>query len=344
MNAAPAPAEPARTDVVDHGAVRRALDLARLAPSLHNTQPWRWHVGDGAVHLHADLDRWLPATDPDALGLLVSCGAALHHLRVALAAEGVGATVHRLPDSDDSDLLAVLGLRPNRTGSFDRLIDPEQARVIAVRRTDRRSYRPLPVPTGHLDALATHAATHGAQIRLITDPDLIRTVEFAVRAAAAEHATDPLYRDELHDWTVGRALDGGVPPGSVPIGGPHRTGLPVRAFPHADLADERADRADAATVLVLGTSSDDRLSRIRAGEAASAVLLHATQLRLSSNLLTEPLENACTRELLADEVLGGSLCPQLVIRVGEPPACGPEPPPTPRRPLDDQVEHLRSGP
>lgn len=341
MNAARVHAEPVGTDTVDHGSVRRALELARLAPSLHNSQPWWWHVGDGVVHLHADLDRWLPATDPDALGLLVSCGAALHHLRVALAAEGVGAVVHRLPDADDRDLLAVLGLRPHRGGAFDRLVDPEQASAIPLRRTDRRRYRPLPLPTGHLDALALHAATHGAQIRLVADPDLLRTIEASVLAAAAEHAVDPHYRDELYAATVGRSPDDGVPPGSVPVGGRHRNGLPVRAFPHAELADPQADLPDAATVLVLGTSSDDRLSRIRAGEAASAVLLHATRLRLASSVLTEPLENACSRALLSDEVLGGSLCPQLVIRVGEP--SQPVLRPTPRRALDDQIEYLPPG-
>lgn len=314
MNAARVHAEPVGTDTVDHGSVHRALELARLAPSLRNSQPWWWHVGDGVVHLHADLDRWLPATDPDALGLLVSCGVALHHLRVALAAEGVGASVHRLPDADDPDLLAVLGLRPHRGSPFDRLVDPEQATAIPSRRTDRRSYRPLPLPCGHLEALARHAATHGAQIRLVADPDVLRTVEQAVRSAAAEHARDQHYRDELHD--VGRSA------------GP---------------ADPDAARPDAATVLVLGTSSDDRLSRIRAGEAASAVLLHATRLRLASGVLTEPLEDACSRALLTDEVLGGSLCPQLVIRVGEPPRAGPVLPPTPRRALDDQVEHLPPG-
>ncbi|MCO7193338.1 hypothetical protein NH602_09940, partial [Pseudonocardia sp. McavD-2-B] len=125
-------------DTVDHGVVLAALDLARLAPSLHNSQPWWWHLGDGVVHLHADLDRWLPATDPDGLGLIVSCGAALHHLRVALAAAGVGASVRRLPDPDDPDLLTVLGLRPHRGGPADAAVAPEHAAGIPVRRTDRR--------------------------------------------------------------------------------------------------------------------------------------------------------------------------------------------------------------
>ena len=85
---------------LDRRTVRSALQLAVRAPSVHNSQPWRFVLGRSSVHLHADLGRWLPATDPDARGLMQSCGTVLHHLQVALAASGISATVHRLPDPD----------------------------------------------------------------------------------------------------------------------------------------------------------------------------------------------------------------------------------------------------
>ena len=75
---------------VDRRTVRAAIELASRAPSVHNSQPWRWMVGPHSVHLYADLRRWLPATDADGRDLVVSCGAALHHLRVALAAARPG--------------------------------------------------------------------------------------------------------------------------------------------------------------------------------------------------------------------------------------------------------------
>ena len=75
---------------------------ALRAPSVHNTQPWRWRLGDDAVQLHADRGRHLVATDPDGRDLVLSCGAALHHLLVALAAQGVEVEVDRLPDPEDT--------------------------------------------------------------------------------------------------------------------------------------------------------------------------------------------------------------------------------------------------
>jgi nitroreductase len=82
------------------------ITLALRAPSIHNSQPWRWVLGDNSVHLFVDPDRQLAITDPDSRDLLVSCGAALHHLRVAFAAVGWATTVHRLPNPAQPDHLA----------------------------------------------------------------------------------------------------------------------------------------------------------------------------------------------------------------------------------------------
>src|SRR3954452_16705281 len=98
------------TDNVDQRTVRSAIELASHAPSVHNSQPWRWTVGRHVVHLGADRQRWLPATDPDGRDLVVSCGTALHHVRVALAAAGVRTAVHRMPNPGEPDRLATLEL------------------------------------------------------------------------------------------------------------------------------------------------------------------------------------------------------------------------------------------
>ncbi|MDT7613701.1 MAG: hypothetical protein QOF00_1148, partial [Pseudonocardiales bacterium] len=63
-----------------------AVTRALCAPSVHNTQPWRWRIRTAAAELHADPRRQLDATGPDRRDLVISCGAALHHLQVALAA------------------------------------------------------------------------------------------------------------------------------------------------------------------------------------------------------------------------------------------------------------------
>ncbi len=321
---------------VDSGTVHAALELAGRAPSVHNTQPWRWQLGSAAIHLYADCARWLPATDPDARDLLMSCGAWLHHLRMALAASNIGVTVDRLPDPDDPDLLAVVALRPGAEGS-DLALASEQVAAIGVRQSDRRIFGEWPVPPAFLAQLVDSAAEQGAVLRAVTEPLDQQTLAIALRTAEVEHADTVGYEAELRTWT-GLATPGGpvgIPAGVIPTSG-SRAGTPARRFAGGDLdgavgVDGAGTATDAATVLILGTSSDDRLSHLRAGEAVSAVLLRATTLGLGSSVLSEPLELAGTRELVRDEVLGGTLSPQLVLRIGWPPAAGPVPLRTARR-------------
>ncbi|GAA4547409.1 NAD(P)H nitroreductase [Pseudonocardia xishanensis] len=304
-------------DPVDHGDVHAALDLARLAPSVHNSQPWWWRTGDGVVHLCADLTRWLPGTDPDGRDLLLACGAALHHLRIALAARGHGAVVHRLPEPDEPDLLAVLGIRPGPRP--EPAVDPTLVDAIPRRHTDRRPYRDLPLAGGTVGRLTRVAMEQGAQLRVVDDPRTHDVVASALRASAIEHAASEGYRSELAGWT-------GRPSGLDGVAGHRRTGV--------------GEEPDGATLLLLATSSDDRLSRLRAGEAMSAVLLEATRSGLATCPLSEPMEVDGTRALLEDEVLRGSACPQLLLRVGEAPLTGAAPEASPRRPLALQVEPL----
>ena len=81
-----------------------------LAPSGHNTQPWLFRIRGDAVDLRADRRRSLPMVDPDDRELIMSCGAALAFLRVAIRALGRTAHVQRFPDAADPDLLATVRL------------------------------------------------------------------------------------------------------------------------------------------------------------------------------------------------------------------------------------------
>lgn len=123
-----------------------AIERALRAPSVHNTQPWLWRIGPGTVELHADWTRHLPPTDPDRRDVLLSCGAALHHLQVALAARGMAAQVNRLPDPEDLAHLATVAVRPGTADARDAALSP----AIERRRTDRRRMSHRVVPSNHI--------------------------------------------------------------------------------------------------------------------------------------------------------------------------------------------------
>src|SRR5437763_6178512 len=151
----------------DDETVRSAIELAIQAPSIHNSQPWLWRMADRSLHLFADPSRVLPATDPAGRDLMLSCGAVLHHARVAFAALGWASSVHRLPNPAERGHLAAIEFR-RRDATAD---DIALAAAIGRRRTDRRRFSSWPVQPILLTQLAGRAAEQGATLDPVTNPE-----------------------------------------------------------------------------------------------------------------------------------------------------------------------------
>lgn len=324
----------------DGGTIRTALALASRAPSVHNTQPWRWVVGDRSLHLYADPDRQLPNTDPDGRDLLLSCGAALNHCVIALSAVGWRSRVTRLPNPADPNHLAAIELSPSAADSVDIAL----AAAIPRRRTDRRYYSFWQVPVGDIALMAARAARNGVKLCQVEDTDKLHKI---VTQSVWDHMTHD-YIAELTAWSGRYASAAGVPARNTPKSD-STAKLPGRLFAGPALAmpaDVSADE-DNSVVLALGTQSDDRLARLRAGEATSTVLLTATTMGLATCPVTEPLETVETREAVRAEIFGDDSYPQMLLRVGWAPINADPLPSTPRRVLSDFVEwnagHERSA-
>jgi hypothetical protein len=133
------------------------IQLACRAPSVHNSQPWLWVVDGDKVTLFADHRRQLEHADPDGRDLVLSCGAALHHLRVAAAAAGWAAKIRRLPNPYNDAQLATVTFEACPVSEEDtRVLD-----ALRQRRTDRRRTAASPVPRAHLDPLLAEAGRFG---------------------------------------------------------------------------------------------------------------------------------------------------------------------------------------
>lgn len=323
----------------DHQSVRGAIALATRAPSVHNTQPWQWLIGDSSVHLMADRSRHLPATDPDGRDLLISCGAALHHLRVALAALGWTAQIHRIPNAADPDHLAAVESRQHVPSEEDITL----AATIPKRRTDRRRYSSRSVPAGHLDLMMRLASAAGALLVPVTEPDIRNHMVRSLAEAADRQDGVPGYAVELTIWSGrGHLARDGVLSTSAPGRAVSYGDTPMRRFSNGTLLESTVEdwRGGAGELLVLATTDDDPRSRLRAGEAISTVLLAATTLGLASCPLSQAMELPDTRAAVADQVLDGAAVPQLVLRVGWPPAGADPLPQSPRRQLEDVIGFL----
>ncbi|WP_433567492.1 Acg family FMN-binding oxidoreductase [Nocardia sp. CA-151230] len=320
----------------DHDTIRAAVALAVRAPSVHNTQPWLWRVGDTTVHLYADDSRRLPFADPDSRELVVSCGAALHHLRVALRAVGWQTGVHRFPNPADPRHLAALELHhAEPDASATRL-----ARAIARRRSDRRRFTSWEVPPAQVSAVvAAGAAAPGVEVREVdTTGEHARLLRAFVDAATA-HRGDVGYNAELAEWSGHHASAQGVPARNAVV----PSDAMVRPFGDPRLPEAVvSDTEEAARMLLVCTASDDLRGWLRAGEVASAVLLEATARGLATCALSEPLEVTGVRTRIRRDLLGDFGYPQLIIRMGWAATSAAPVPATPRLPLEDVVRPLES--
>ncbi|HEY9474777.1 MAG TPA: NAD(P)H nitroreductase [Mycobacteriales bacterium] len=320
-----------------------ALTLAVRAPSLHNTQPWRWTVSDGGLELRADRQRQLAATDLDGHGVLLACGAALQMARLGLQACGWDTTVRRLPDSGDPDLLAVI-VPTGRTEVTEDVL--RTARAAARRHTERRPFAPRPVPEWALDELRVAAAEPNVYLDYVERPD--DRIELAVATAWADRyeKQDAGYRAELDTWTHREAdTREGIPPTAIPRQRGEKarhTDVPVRDFEVGTLGEVPVGGGgDERPVFgVLFTSADDTESRLRAGEALSRVLVRVEELGLACSLMSQPVDFPGVRERVR-VLMSWVDHPHMLIRIGWPPG-GDRLPPTPRRGVGEVADLGRS--
>jgi hypothetical protein len=310
--------------------IKDAVILACRAPSLHNSQPWRWVAGYGALQLFLDPARVMNY-DESRREALIGCGAALHHLRVAMAAGGWDTDIKRFPEPDDPDHIASLEFTPmTHVSDHDRLC----ANAILLRRTDRLPFR------GPADRESFETALHKLvdvdTVRLDVLPDDLRPqLAEASQIAISLRLYDSAYHTEIGWWISEFRASDGIPYASLASAAEGDRVDVGRPFPVRGGGERRIEiPEDHAEILLLSTDTDTPADALASGEVLSAILLECTAAGLATCTLTHITEVRTTRELLA-KLSGSEEYPQLLIRVGVAPALETLPPITPRRPLAD---------
>ena len=293
--------------------LRHVVEAAGLAPSVHNTQPWRFVAGPGRLELHADPRRQLKYLDADSRQLHLSCGAALLHARVAARALGLHVKTRLLPDPARPVHLADLVLTQGEPPSDD---DVRLATAILRRHTHRGPFDDADIPAALLDLLCTTAAAEGARLHQVVDPDELIEVAVLLSKADAVEQHDEHYRHELEKWVrAGGSRHDGVPTSTL-VEAPGSS-LRQRDFTltHPAAVDGSLPRPDHPAVVVLSTEDDEPVSWLRAGQALAAMLLRAADYGVQAQPLGQVTDILAYR-LALKGVLGILGVPQLVLRMG----------------------------
>ncbi len=307
-----------------------AVEAAIRAPSMHNTQPWRFRLRGAVMEILADRTRQLAVADPRGWALRLACGAAIFNARLAFAVGGHPAEVRLRPEPTEPDLLAQLVPGPHRPTT------PQERALYAaipLRHSNRQPFSPEPVPTDARRQLVTAAREEGAWLDLLSGRGPLAVVAELARAADTTLIRDSAYRRELDAWSHRVGAADGVP---ADAGGPSpepQDLLAMRPFGDHPRAPGRDFESDP-LVAVLGTPGDTIHDHLVTGQALQRVLLTVTDHRLAASMLSQPIEVPAARERLR-RGLGRLGTPQMVLRIGY----GRPTFPTPRRPVADVIDN-----
>jgi nitroreductase len=312
------------------GILRRIVESAAAAPSIHNTQPWQFvAVADDLLEVRADPDRALWVGDPRARALHLSCGAALFNIRTAIRMTGFNPLVWPLPQPDFPALvIAAVQAEPGRPPSF---AERELYDAIWRRHTNRNPFTTEPISQSVQAALEQAAGYEFATLRMLSSTDAATVVELAAKAST-ELAEDVDHRIELQRWVATSDRHDGIPADALPWR-PRHEPSPVRGdFSAASPTVVRptGNYEKNPQLAVLTTVLDEPADWLRAGQALQRVLLTATARGLSASFLYQPIQ---LHDMRGDAAPAWPWKenPQIVIRFGY----GNEAPTAPRRPVDD---------
>lgn len=318
--------------------LRGLVQYAIMAPSSHNTQPWRFRLRPQVLEVRVDPRRHLAVSDSAGRELRIACGAAIGNMEIAARHFGLELKVELIPDPIDRELLARVRIG-QAVESTER--DRQLFEALPHRHTVRRPYEATPLPTGLRLDLQETAAYAGAWIEFLDDHQDRQELAELISKADRLQLHDPEFRQELAQWlrpSRSHATDG-MPGHALGLNSVASALAPVvvRTF---DMGDGRAAYHHALVtgspaLVVLGTDQDRQLSWLEAGRALARVLLLATHHGVRSSFLNQPIEVALLRNRVRG-LLTNNGHPQLILRLGY----GPEGRPTPRRPVEEVLEEF----
>ncbi len=316
--------------------LKYCVRYAILAPSSHNTQPWRFAATRNQIALYADRTRSLPVVDPNDRELIISCGAALANLSIAIRHFGYSGKLTLCPQPDNTDQIAIVELGQEHHPNRD---DEVLFQTIPMRRTNRNAYEDTPISRSLFRELRMICTRHGGALTGASEGDRKCAIAKLVGQGDRQQMINPAFRAELARWIRPAKTNShdGIPcftqhiPRILDFATPVMARL-VRTFDMGSLtAAQDGELANASAMLaVLSTPNDGPADWLAAGIALEHVMLVARAAGVWASFLNQPIEVPELR-LTLRELMGCPGYPQILLRMGY----GHESQPTPRRSIDE---------
>ncbi len=301
------------------------LRYAILAPSSHNTQPWKFSLDNNTVKIFIDRDRWLKVADSDRRELHISIGCALENLIVAANHFGYRCDVDYLPESEKkypAVSVTFQGSNSQPQSSSNGLFE-----AIRGRHTNHNVYEAKPIGEENLEKLQNINKGKEIRLHLTDDPEVKRKVDSLMTKGDAMQFADPEWREELGYW-MGQGVFGTSWLTSK---------MSQLAVTYLNMGKSTAKKDSelllSAPVLgVISSRSDGREARIKAGQTFERLALTAASLNISLHPMSQILEITELKSEVAKLIPVSDVYSQQTFRLGY---AEPEKKHTPRRPLEE---------
>lgn len=289
--------------------LKHLVKYAILAPSIHNSQPWKFAVRGDEIRVLADRTRQLKVADPDARELYISVGCAIENLLIVATYFGLHTTVTYFPDPQDEVWVATISF--SEGAGAPSLVDQEIFHAIALRHTNRQTYANKPLTENDLQRLGASVREPDVTLQVSDDTHLKLAVNALVVSADITQFADPNYRDELSNW-----IQQGEFGYRWLISRMGQLATTYLASHHKTVKPEADIVINAPLLALITTHADDRRSQVKAGQVFERLALQATTL----NIGIQPLSQIVQVRELKPELLrlfgAATEFPQMVFRLG----------------------------
>ncbi|MFX0162486.1 MAG: Acg family FMN-binding oxidoreductase [Candidatus Hodarchaeota archaeon] len=319
----------AEEGVLEEG-IRSLVDYAVLAPSLYNSQPWKFRVrleeerDEGLIQLFFDRGRCLPFVDPSFKEIYISLGAALENLIVAAEYFKYTPYVKFLPEGEKSDLVANVELM-RAVGKEDEAL----FKAISERRTNRGPYESRAVSDEVIEKLES-IVPEGLNLQFVSEDKVKDFIASAVKNALKYQFRNKKLRNEIYSWMRFSREEAVTCRDGISLEAWNISGLKAKIFPvvmkpkavdlfHSDSLFVRSIGKLIEKTPLIGLLSADvntRKTQIIGGRTYEQLSLVAINLGISFHPLNAAIEVETYKEQVRDAYMLLDEEPFVLFRIG----------------------------
>jgi len=270
------------------------LNFAVLAPSSHNSQPWRFEIQGNTIEIFLESSRRLPHSDKNDREAYISLGCAIENLLTAADYYGLSCAIQHFPDKQNESLAARIILVKNSKADA-----PSQNHLIfsiPKRVTNRNKYKDELPPEPFLQEIKRYS-DNDLQIYVVTDQKQKEQLANTALTASIMAMEDKSFRRELSQYVKPNTT-------SSPIGMPcFGMGIPslvsfiaptmikylnMNKFSHKK--DETLLKKHTPVFVIITARADDKPSWLKTGELYEKIALLAIREGLSTAMWAAPIQ------------------------------------------------------